>query len=90
MCFHHYCLPTSHPSHYLLLFVLFFSVGWNDGERIHLGEELSDVLLYLIRLSEKCRVDLPNAALRCLEQKFSIDINRSDTLSQSSCIENFL
>ncbi|XP_062505202.1 dCTP pyrophosphatase 1-like [Corticium candelabrum] len=33
-------------------------------EREHVGEELSDVLLYLIRLAEKCQVDLPQAAIR--------------------------
>ncbi len=25
--------------------------GWSEKDRIHLGEELSDVLLYLIRLA---------------------------------------
>lgn len=28
-------------------------------EKHHLGQELSDVLIYLVRLAEKCRVDLP-------------------------------
>lgn len=30
-------------------------------ERMHLAEELSDVQLYLIRLSERCGIDLPTA-----------------------------
>lgn len=38
--------------------------AWTDAERLHLGEELSDVLLYLVRLSDLSGVDLPSAALR--------------------------
>lgn len=40
---------------------------WKEEEKIHLGEELSDVLLYLVRLSDICGVDLGKAALRKLE-----------------------
>ena len=32
------------------------------------AEELADILLYLVRLSDKLRVDLPEAALRKLEK----------------------
>ncbi|XP_062184790.1 uncharacterized protein LOC133888529 [Phragmites australis] len=38
--------------------------GWEEAEKEHLGEELSDVLLYLIRLSDMCGVDLGDAATR--------------------------
>ncbi|XP_056442349.1 glutamyl-tRNA(Gln) amidotransferase subunit B, mitochondrial [Gadus chalcogrammus] len=38
--------------------------GWTDSEREHLGQELSDVLIYLVELAEKCHVDLPQAVLR--------------------------
>lgn len=38
--------------------------GWEEREKEHLGEELSDVLLYLIRLSDICGIDLGKAALR--------------------------
>jgi len=38
--------------------------SWTEAERTHLGEELSDVLLYLVRLADLCAVDLPSAALR--------------------------
>ncbi|EAZ31339.1 hypothetical protein OsJ_15458 [Oryza sativa Japonica Group] len=38
--------------------------GWKESEKEHLGEELSDVLLYLIRLSDMCGVDLGEAATR--------------------------
>ncbi|PON65972.1 NTP Pyrophosphohydrolase MazG-related [Trema orientale] len=37
---------------------------WKDEEKEHLGEELSDVLLYLVRLSDICGIDLGRAALR--------------------------
>ncbi|KAL1309105.1 hypothetical protein HN51_051792 [Arachis hypogaea] len=37
---------------------------WKEEEKVHLGEELSDVLLYLVRLSDICGIDLGNAALR--------------------------
>ncbi|RWR87180.1 dCTP pyrophosphatase 1-like protein [Cinnamomum micranthum f. kanehirae] len=40
---------------------------WKDEEKEHLGEELSDVLLYLVRLSDICGVDLGKAALRKVE-----------------------
>ncbi|KAK9141079.1 hypothetical protein Scep_010760 [Stephania cephalantha] len=38
--------------------------NWEEEEKVHLGEELSDVLLYLIQLSNVCGVDLGKAALR--------------------------
>ncbi|KAG7583334.1 dCTP pyrophosphatase 1 [Arabidopsis suecica] len=41
--------------------------GWKEEEKVHLGEELSDVLLYLVRLSDACGVDLGKAALRKIE-----------------------
>ncbi|KAG9447939.1 hypothetical protein H6P81_014067 [Aristolochia fimbriata] len=40
---------------------------WKEEEKVHLGEELSDVLLYLVRLSDICGIDLGKAALRKLE-----------------------
>ncbi|KAJ4955457.1 hypothetical protein NE237_012240 [Protea cynaroides] len=40
---------------------------WKEEEKDHLGEELSDVLLYLVRLSDICGVDLGKAALRKVE-----------------------
>ncbi|KAL1544566.1 dCTP diphosphatase [Salvia divinorum] len=41
--------------------------GWKEEERTHLGEELSDVLLYLVRLSDMCGIDLGKAALHKME-----------------------
>ncbi|XP_057294504.1 dCTP pyrophosphatase 1-like isoform X2 [Hydractinia symbiolongicarpus] len=40
---------------------------WSDRQREHLGEELSDVLIYLVRLADKCNIDLPAAACRKFE-----------------------
>lgn len=37
---------------------------WDEADKEHLGEELSDVLLYLVRLADICGVDLGDAALR--------------------------
>ncbi|KAL8162792.1 hypothetical protein V2J09_014281 [Rumex salicifolius] len=36
--------------------------NWEDNDKEHLGEELSDVLLYLIRLADICGIDLGEAA----------------------------
>ncbi|KAL0340530.1 UNVERIFIED_CONTAM: hypothetical protein Sradi_4569800, partial [Sesamum radiatum] len=50
---------------------------WQEQEKQHLGEELSDVLLYLIRLSDVCGIDLGKAALRKLElnaQKYPVHL----------------
>ncbi|XP_002973230.2 dCTP pyrophosphatase 1 [Selaginella moellendorffii] len=41
---------------------------WNAAEKEHLGEELSDVLLYLVRLADVCGVDLGQAALSKLKK----------------------
>ncbi|XP_006653277.1 dCTP pyrophosphatase 1-like [Oryza brachyantha] len=41
--------------------------GWGEREVEHLGEELADVLLYLVRLSDMCGVNLGKAALRKME-----------------------
>ncbi|XP_029462661.1 dCTP pyrophosphatase 1 isoform X2 [Rhinatrema bivittatum] len=37
--------------------------GWTVSERESLAHELSDVLIYLVELAEKCCVDLPQAVL---------------------------
>ena len=34
-----------------------------EKERVHVGQELSDVLLYLIDMAQRCRIDLPKAVL---------------------------
>ena len=42
--------------------------GWSDEQRAHLGEEMSDVLLYLVRLADRCGIDLGAATLAKLEK----------------------
>ena len=37
--------------------------SFSQEERDHLGEELSDVLLYLIRLAARCEIDLSKAVV---------------------------
>ncbi|KAL6183048.1 PREDICTED: dCTP pyrophosphatase 1-like [Fragaria vesca subsp. vesca] len=37
--------------------------NWSSDDKEHLGEELSDVLLYLIQLADVCGIDLGQAAL---------------------------
>jgi dCTP diphosphatase len=49
---------------------------WTPKERESLAHELSDVLIYLLRLSEVCNVDLPKEALAKIalnEQKYPAD-----------------
>ncbi|XP_063788598.1 dCTP pyrophosphatase 1 [Pseudophryne corroboree] len=41
--------------------------GWTPSQRQSLSHELSDVLIYLLELAEKCRVDLPRAVLAKME-----------------------
>ncbi|KAJ1463579.1 hypothetical protein M885DRAFT_504156 [Pelagophyceae sp. CCMP2097] len=40
---------------------------FSDADRAHMAQELSDVLLYLIRLSDVCEIDLPAAVLKKME-----------------------
>lgn len=37
------------------------TADWTAREKEHLGEEISDVLIYLVRLADKCDVNLPAA-----------------------------
>ncbi len=53
-----------------------FCLGWSERDKEHLGQELSDVLIYLVRLAERCHVDLPTAVLKKFElngQKYPVD-----------------
>ncbi|CAN4091098.1 unnamed protein product [Withania somnifera] len=38
--------------------------NWEESDKEHLAEELSDVLLYLIRLADICGIDLGDAAAK--------------------------
>jgi len=41
--------------------------GWSNEDKEHVAQELSDVLIYLVRLAEKCHVDLPKAVVEKLK-----------------------
>ncbi|KAL9645859.1 hypothetical protein ABK040_003589 [Willaertia magna] len=41
---------------------------FSESEKENLEDELSDVLVYLIRLADVCKVDLPSAALKKIEK----------------------
>eukprot|EP00002_Diphylleia_rotans_P035855 TRINITY_DN7860_c0_g2_i7.p1 TRINITY_DN7860_c0_g2~~TRINITY_DN7860_c0_g2_i7.p1 ORF type:complete len:152 (-),score=36.07 TRINITY_DN7860_c0_g2_i7:1037-1492(-) len=42
--------------------------GWSEKEREKVKDELSDVLVYLIRLSERCNIDLTDAVMKKIEK----------------------
>ena len=49
---------------------------WSEKDRAALEEELSDCLIYLVRLADRCSVDLPSAVLKKFEKnenKYPID-----------------
>ncbi|KAL9981824.1 hypothetical protein ACROYT_G010580 [Oculina patagonica] len=50
---------------------------WSPKEKHHLAQELSDVLVYLVRLAEKCHVDLPQevvAKIAVNSKKYPADL----------------
>ncbi|KAF0702801.1 Aste57867_7751 [Aphanomyces stellatus] len=60
---------------------------WSAEDKEHLGEELSDVLIYLVRLADKCNVDLPTAALRKIEKnavKYPVDKVQGSSLKYTA------
>ncbi|KAL5062131.1 hypothetical protein RYX36_023868, partial [Vicia faba] len=67
-------------------------------KKVHLGEEFSDVLLYLVRLSDICGVNLGKAALRKVELNAIKDpakankqvTNKEDEIENSSSADNVL
>ncbi|RVW31075.1 dCTP pyrophosphatase 1 [Vitis vinifera] len=64
---------------------------WKEEEKLHLGEELSDVLLYLVRLSDICGVDLGKAALRKLElnaKKYPVNLCKGSSKKHTQINSN--
>ncbi|GFZ01842.1 hypothetical protein Acr_15g0004510 [Actinidia rufa] len=62
---------------------------WEEEEKVHLGEELSDVLLYLVRLSDICGVDLGKAALRKVELnalKYPVTLSKNSSNNASHSV----
>jgi len=50
--------------------------GWSEEEKKHVGEELSDILLYLVRLAERCNINLAEAVTHKFKQnalKYPVD-----------------
>ncbi|VDH91202.1 Hypothetical predicted protein [Mytilus galloprovincialis] len=41
---------------------------FTEEEKKHVGQEMSDVLIYLVRLADRCKIDLPAAVLQKFEQ----------------------
>lgn len=61
--------------------------GWDEQTKLHLGEELSDVLLYLVQLSDACGIDLGKAALRKIQLnaiKYPVHLNADNKQSSPS------
>ncbi|XP_055328253.1 dCTP pyrophosphatase 1-like [Paramacrobiotus metropolitanus] len=50
---------------------------WDAKEKERLGEELADVMIYLVRLADKCNIDLPKVTERKMElnaKKYPADL----------------
>lgn len=61
--------------------------GWTDADRTHLGEEMADVLMYLVRLADRSGIDLPAACAAKLErngQKYPADRCRGSSAKYTS------
>lgn len=63
--------------------------NWSCDEKEHLEEELSDVLLYLVRLADVCGLDLGQAALTKIvknAQKYPVTttVTHDDTTATST------
>lgn len=42
-------------------------LGWSDHDKERVGQEVSDIFIYLIDFAERCRIDLPSAVLDKIE-----------------------
>ncbi|XP_075085315.1 uncharacterized protein LOC142168660 [Nicotiana tabacum] len=63
--------------------------NWEEKEKEHLGEELSHVLLYLVRLSDICGIDLGIAALRKLELnaiKYPVSLSKGSSKKSTTLL----
>jgi len=64
---------------------------WNDADKEHLGEELADVLLYLVRLADVCNVNLDESALRKLQKnatKYPVELCKGNSTKYSELARN--
>merc|ERR1711990_1121754 len=56
---------------------------WSAGDKQRLEHELSDVFLYLVRLSEQCHVDLPKAVMEKIalnEKKYPAEMVKGSSM----------
>ncbi|XP_041348855.1 dCTP pyrophosphatase 1-like [Gigantopelta aegis] len=66
---------------------------FTDAEKLHVGQEMSDVLVYLVRLADRCQIDLPTAVIAKLKQnakKYPVDkvYGRSNKYTDYKCKDN--
>ena len=64
------------------------SAGLPPEDRQAAGEELADILLYLVRLSDRLGIDLREAALRKLEKnaaKYPAELVRGSAKKRPAC-----
>ena len=58
--------------------------NFTSKQRIHLGEELSDVTLYTVRLADRCQIDLSQALRKHLHLPLSLPPQQPNTSSSST------
>ena len=69
------CLYTQNYS-FILSTICVSSSDWPDKQKIAVGHELSDVLIYLVSLADRCNIDLSTVVLKKFEinkQKYPVD-----------------
>lgn len=44
------------------------NLDFSEKEKDHVAQEMSDILIYLVRLADRCRIDLPAAVLQKFKQ----------------------
>ncbi|XP_071479350.1 dCTP pyrophosphatase 1-like [Diadema antillarum] len=65
--------------------------NFSEKDKTHVAQELSDVLIYLVRLAQKCHVDLPLAAKEKMalnEQKYPAERVRGSSKKYSEYSES--
>merc|ERR1719204_259960 len=65
--------------------------SFSEDDKTHLGEELSDVLLYLVRLADRCDVDLADAVQKKMiknAKKYPVDKAKGSSAKYTAYIED--
>ena len=74
--------PCFSTIQYIHFHAIFSIAGFSEKDQEHVGEELSDVLLYTIRMADRCGVDLFAAAKRKIirnGEKYPADVVRGSS-----------